>query len=107
NYVRLDHSRQEPDTSRYAGLHWSRSFAGAWSASLSVNQNLDDGSDRSLHLGLSIPLGRDHQLSTSWQRDRGRDSLVADLSRPVPGDGGYGWRLQGRAGDGGGGGGLA
>lgn len=104
NYVRLDQPGDDLDASRYAGLFWSRSFAGAWSAHLSVNQNLDQDHDRSLYLGVLLPLGRDHQASTSWQRDRGRDQFVVDLARPVPGDGGHGWRLQGRGGDSGGGG---
>lgn len=89
-----------PQTSRYAGLYWNRSFAGRWSASLSINQNVDDSRDRSLHLGVAVPLGPDRQFSASWQRQRDRDHLVADLARPVPGDGGLGWRVQGRAGGG-------
>ncbi|MGY0611666.1 MULTISPECIES: fimbria/pilus outer membrane usher protein [unclassified Luteimonas] len=104
SYVRLDHPQpSEIETSRYAGLFWSTSFAGAWSVNASVNQNLDDSADRSLSLGIVVPLGPDRQASTYWQRDRGRDQLVADLSRPVPSDGGYGWRLQARTGDGAGG----
>lgn len=104
SYTRLDHRGEKAETSRYAGLSWNRSFAGRWSASLSVNQNLDDGSDRSLHLGLRIPLGDIHQFSTSLQRNRDSNQLVADLSKPVRGELGHGWRLQGRAGDRGGGG---
>lgn len=104
SYTRLDYRGEQLETSRYAGLYWSRSFAGRWSASLSANQNLDNRDDRSLHLGLMVPLGRDHQLSSSWQRNRGSNDLVADLSRPMSGDLGHGWRLQARTGDRGGGG---
>ncbi|MEZ0471937.1 fimbria/pilus outer membrane usher protein [Luteimonas sp. C3_2_a3] len=107
SYVRLDYPDPDLQPSRYAGLFWSRSFAGGWSANLSVNRNLDDSDDRSLYLGVIVPLGSDRQLGLSWQRDRDRDNAVIDLARPVPGDGGFGWRLQGRAGDDDDGGGLA
>ena len=104
SYTRLDHRGDVLETSRYAGLYWSRSFAGRWSASLSVNQNLDDNDDRSLYLGVMLPLGRDHQFSSSWQRNRGSNDFVADLSRPASGGLGHGWRVQARTGDRGGGG---
>ena len=100
SYTRLDHlGGDQLETSRYAGLFWSKSFAGAWSANLSVNQNVDDSRDRSLHLGVMVPLGRDHQFSTSWHRNRGSNDLVADISKPVSGELGHGWRLQARSGD--------
>lgn len=98
SYARLAYPGDDATGARYAGLYWNRSFAG-WHASLSFNRNLDDGDDRSAHLGISIPLGRQY-LSTSWQRDGGRNQFVADLSRPVPADGGLGWHVQGRGGDG-------
>src|SRR5690606_10279234 len=40
----------------------------------------------------------------SWQRNGNRDNGIVDVSRPVPGDGGHGWRLQARTGDDGSGG---
>lgn len=103
NYVRLayrdqDGGRQAP--ARYAGLHWSRSFGGRAHLGLSYNQNLDLAADRSAYLGLSLDLGERTRLAASLQRDRGRDQAVLDLSQPVPGDGGFGWRLQARGGDG-------
>ncbi|MCD9031467.1 fimbria/pilus outer membrane usher protein [Luteimonas sp. Y-2-2-4F] len=111
SYVRLDRAadpaREQPaDRARYAGLYWNRGFAGRWSANLSLNRNLDDADDLSAYLGVIVPLGRDRatQLAVSWQHDGGRDDAVTDLARPVPGDGGFGWRLQARAGDSGGGG---
>lgn len=102
SYVRL--SYPESATSRYAGAYWSQSFLRGWSAHLSLNQNLDDERDRSLYMGVSVALDRDHQASVSMQRNGGRDNGVLDVSRPVPGEGGYGWRLQARGGDDGGGG---
>ncbi len=101
NYLRLRYPEQE-DT-RYAGLFWTQTFARGWAANLSYNQNLDDHDDRTLYLGVSIALGDHRQASVSFQRNGGRDNAVADISKPVPGDGdvgrGYGWRLQARAGD--------
>jgi len=97
SYVRL--SSRESSSSRYAGAFWSQSFARGWSANLSVNQNLDDDRDRSVYLGISVALDNNRQLSTTLQRNGDRDTGIVDLSRPVPSDGGYGWRLQARGGD--------
>jgi outer membrane usher protein len=102
SFVRLQY--QGDDASRYASAFWSRSFARGWSANASMNQNLDDDRDRSLYLGVSFALDASFQASASLQRNRERDDVVVDAVRPVPGDGGYGWRLQGRGGDGGSGG---
>lgn len=102
SYVRLDYPGEEATSFRYAGLYWNRSFRN-WHASVSFNHNLDDSADRSVHIGISIPLGRQY-ASTSLQRSSGQHQFVADLSRPVPFDGGLGWRLQARGGDGGDGG---
>ncbi|HVR82289.1 MAG TPA: fimbria/pilus outer membrane usher protein [Luteimonas sp.] len=102
NYVRL--SYPETGTSRFAGAFWSRSFARGWSANLSFNQNLDDHEDRSVYLGISVALDGNRQISTTLQRNGDRDSGAVEVSRPVPGDGGYGWRVQARGGDDGGGG---
>lgn len=101
-YVKLE-SPQAP-ASRYAGAFWSRSFAGGWAAYFSFNQNLDDHRDRTAVLGVSVALPGSVRASTAWQRNGTRDSGVAELSRPVPGDGGFGWRVQARGGDTGGGG---
>lgn len=102
SYVRLIYRGENP--ARYASATWSRSFGGRAALNASYNQNLDDGGDRSVYLGFSLnfadPARRATQLSVSAQRNRGRDQAVADLSRPVPGDGGFGWRLQARGGDG-------
>lgn len=102
SYVRLKYP--DTETSRYASAFWSQTFAGGWSASFSVNQNLDLDRDRSLYLGISVPLDGNRQISASWQRNGERDNGVAEFSRPVPSDGGYGWRVQARGGEDGSGG---
>lgn len=103
SYVRLIYRNETP--ARYASATWSRNFKGGAALSLSYNQNLDRSEDRNVYLGYSMSLDYGHedrrlQLSASLQRNRDRDQAVLDLSRPVPGDGGFGWRLQARGGDG-------
>lgn len=102
SYVRLDDAAPDARRARYGGLYWNRSFAG-WSTQLSYNHNLDQGDDRSLYFGLTLALGPRRQAGVSWQRDGSRDRFTADLVEPVPGDGGFGWRLQARTGQGAGG----
>jgi len=105
SYLRLRYP--DGDDNRYASVFWSRSFGDRWSAYLSFNQNLADSDDRSAYLSVSAALGRNRQSSLSAQRNGERMTYVADLSQPVPGDGsqgGYGWRVQARGGDDGGGG---
>ena len=98
SYVRLIYRDQTP--ARYGSATWSRNFKSGASLSLSYNQNLDRSEDRNIYLGFSMNFDRQLQLSASLQRNRGRDQAVLDLSRPLPGDGGFGWRLQARGGDG-------
>ncbi|MEH6413969.1 fimbria/pilus outer membrane usher protein [Pseudomonas sp. CGJS7] len=102
SYVRLIYRGETP--ARYGSATWSRSFGGRTALNLSYNQNLDESADRSVFLGFSYnfddPNRRSTQLSVSAQRTRDRDQAVVDLTRPVPGDGGFGWRLQARGGDG-------
>jgi outer membrane usher protein len=104
SYVNLKY----PDgmRSRYASLFWSRTLAGNWAGSLSMSQNLERSQDRSVYLAFSAALGDERQANLALQRNGDQQALVADLSRPLPGDGdvgGYGWRLQARTGDGNGG----
>lgn len=103
SYVRLIYRNETP--ARYGSATWTRNFKSGAALSLSYNQNLDRSEDSNVYLGFSMNLdyGREDrrlQLSASLQRNRDRDQAVLDLSRPVPGDGGFGWRLQARGGDG-------
>lgn len=103
NYVRLLYRDEAP--ARYAGATWSRNLGARASLSLSYNQNLDRGEDRTMYLGFTLNLQPDParpgaQLSVSAQRAGGLDQGAIELTRPVPGDGGFGWRLQARGGDG-------
>ncbi|MGV1108255.1 fimbria/pilus outer membrane usher protein [Xanthomonas translucens] len=97
SYVRLSY----PDSGdlRYASLFWTRALPWQSSLNLSVNQNLDQASDRSMYLGWSIALSGARQASVALQRVGDRLSTAADLSRSAAGDGGSGWRLQARSGE--------
>ncbi|WP_411850448.1 fimbria/pilus outer membrane usher protein [Stenotrophomonas sp. LGBM10] len=105
SYLRL--SYPDGDDNRYASLFWNKTFSERWSAYLSFNQDLSDRDDRSVYLSVSASLGRNRQSSVSAQRNGERSLYAVDVSQPVPGDGsqgGFGWRLQARDGDGGAGG---
>ena len=105
SYLRL--SYPDGEDNRYASLFWNKRFSDRVSSYLSFNQNLSRREDRSIYLSLSISLGRNQQSSVSAQRNGDRSVYAVDVSRPVPGDGsqgGYGWRVQARDGDGGAGG---
>jgi outer membrane usher protein len=98
-YLNLRYPGEE--RARYANAYYFKSFGDTISMSLNVNQNLDDATDRSVFLGVSLPLGAYSQASASVQRDNGRTQAVMDAMRPVPGEGGFGWHVQARDGQGG------
>lgn len=101
NLVRLRYAGQE--ASRYAGLFLLRTLGGGISFNASYNQNLDDAADRSIFVGVTVALDQRTTWSTSVQRDRGHTAGIVDASRPIDGDGGFGWHVQGRGGADGGG----
>ena len=85
--------------SRYANGFWSKAF-GRLAVNLSLNQNLDNHQDRSIFLGMALSLDHHLQLGGSLQHDQGSTHLNLNASKPIPGDGGFGWRSQARLGDG-------
>ncbi|MGY1425195.1 fimbria/pilus outer membrane usher protein [Lysobacter sp. A289] len=101
SYLRLQYPGSE--ASRYASAYWNRSFGRDWALNFSINQNLDDGDDRSLYLGISVNLGERRALNTSLQRNAGRDSANVDISQSVPTVGGLSWRVRASHADGSGG----
>lgn len=98
SYLRLAYP--DEDAARYASAYWSHSFRNRWYASLSFNQNLDDNQDRNAFLGLAYNFDSRTSVNASLQRNGDRNSASVDVSRPVPGDGGFGWRTQLRNDDG-------
>ena len=105
SYLRLQYPGSAP--SRYASAYWNRNVGRDWGLNFSINQNLDDSDDRSLYLGVSVNLGERRALSTSLQRNAGRDSANIEVNQSVPTAGGLGWRLRASHSDGGAVGGLA
>jgi outer membrane usher protein len=101
NYVRLRYGGQ-PAT-RYAGMFLLRNIGRGISLNASYNQNLDIAADRSFFIGATLAFDQRTTWSTSVQRDRDRTFGIVDASRPIDGDGGFGWHVQGRSGATGGG----
>ena len=98
NYVELTYPGQP--RSRFASAFYFRSFGSRFSLSLSVNQNLDDHSDRSAFLGLSMSFGGNESASLSAQHDSRGNYGAVDVSRPISPDGGYGWHVRAQDGAG-------
>lgn len=101
NFVRLRYTGQP--ASRYAGVFVLRNLGHGISVNLSANQNLDESSDRSIFLGATVALDQRTTWSASAQQDRNQTFATVDASRPIDGDGGFGWHVQGRSGSEGGG----
>ena len=102
SYLRLAYPGEQ--AARYASAFWSRSYRNRWYASVSLNQNLDQSRDRNAYLSLAYSFDSRTSVNASLQHNGGRNSASVDVSRPVPGDGGFGWRAQLRDDDGSGGG---
>ncbi len=96
-YVHLRNVQQA--ATRYASASWFKSIGAGASLNLSVNQNLDQHSDRNLFLGFTLALGRRVSLGGGIQRTGNRSSAVLDASSPPPNEGGFGWRADVRSGD--------
>lgn len=105
NYLRQAYEG-EP-TARYAGLFWSDTFGGTLSLNIGFNQNLEHTSDRSVFANVTWSLASRRSVSASAQHRRDSDNLAVQASQPVPGDGGFGWRVLAQGGDGGNHGGAA
>jgi outer membrane usher protein len=84
---------------RYASASWFKSIGSSASLNFSVNQNLDQHSDRNLFLGFTVALDRHTSLGGGVQRDGGHTSAVLDASSPAPNAGGFGWRADVRSGE--------
>lgn len=85
---------------RLATAYWFKSIGRSTSLNLSINQNLDKRSERSLFFGISMALGNNATLSAGMQRDQGRSTYTVDASSSTPSEGGLGWRTGLRQGDG-------
>lgn len=91
NYLLLQQDGQP--RYRYGGASWSRSFGRGIAASISVNQNLDVRSDRSIYLNVSFNLGKSVSAYASGTRAQGANTYTAGASHSAS-DGGWGWNVQ-------------
>jgi outer membrane usher protein len=98
NYVELTYPGQP--RSRFASAFYFRSFGSRFSLSFSVNQDLEDRSDRSAFVGLSMSFGHNESASVSAQHDSRGNYGAVDVSQPISPDGGYGWHVRAQDGAG-------
>ncbi len=98
NYVRQD--LPGSDSSRYAGLSWTRQLPHSGTLNVSLNRNLRDHDQDSAYVYWSMPLDRRHTLAASSHAQRGDHDLTLEASQSTPADqNGWGWRAQATAGD--------
>lgn len=92
SYVALKYPDEA--SSRYASAYYSKSLGQRSSLNLSVNQNLEDSSDRSIFLSLSMSLDNRVSVSVSNQHTRDGNLTALDVNKSVSSDVGFGWRLR-------------
>jgi outer membrane usher protein len=97
SYIALQYPNQP--RSRYVSAYYFKSLGNRASLDLSINQNLDDHSDRNLFLGVSLALDHNVSVGIAAQHDRNGTLFTADASQPVNPDGGFGWRVRAQTGE--------
>lgn len=98
NYVRQE--LPGSDTSRYAGLSWSRQLPRGGTLNLSLNRNLREHDQDSAYLYWSMPLSQRRSVAASARLEHGRQDFTVEAAQSTPADlGGWGWRVQAGAGD--------
>lgn len=101
SYIHL--RQRDQKASRYASVSWYKTLGRTASFNISLNQNLDKRSERTLFVGLSIALDGGTSLSTGVQHERDRTTFTAAAQQSEPTEGGVGWRAMARGGGQGGG----
>ncbi len=104
NFLRQRYAGQA--STRYAGLFWSQTFDRRWAVNLSVNRDLGATKGNLLFANVTYMPADRLSYSASAQSNRGDTSSLLEASRGVPGDGGVGWRVYARDGQGQNGGGA-
>jgi len=97
SYVALQYPNQP--RSRFASAYYFKSLGSRASLDLSINQDLEDHSNRSIFLGVSLALDNNLSAGISVQHDQNGNLLTADASKPVNPDGGFGWRVRAQTGE--------
>ncbi|MBB6188273.1 fimbria/pilus outer membrane usher protein [Rhodanobacter sp. MP7CTX1] len=98
SYLDLDYP-QQPAT-RYASAYWFKTVGRALSLNLSLNQDLNNSSNRTIFLIATLSLDHNITLSGGAQREGDRTGLVMNASQALPSQGGFGWRASLSQGDG-------
>ncbi|MGF6295112.1 fimbria/pilus outer membrane usher protein [Paraburkholderia youngii] len=93
-------SYQDLPSASYAGLSWSQSFGRFGYFSVGANRDLEGHGGTSAFAYWSLPLGNRVQTwASAVHQGRGNTATVG-AARDVPGDAdGWGWRVQGSAGE--------
>jgi outer membrane usher protein len=97
SYVALQYPDQP--RSRFASAYYFKSLGRRASLDLSFNQDLEDHSDRSIFLGVSLALDNNISAGISVQHDQNGNLVTADAAKPVNPDGGFGWRVRAQSGE--------
>ncbi len=97
SYLHLRYPQQ--DATRYASAYWFKSAGRSLSLNLSVNQNLDRSTDRSIFLVATVALDHNITVSSSVQRDGNRTGFTLNASQSPPSEGGFSWRAAVRQGE--------
>lgn len=95
---------RDQEATRYASAYWFKTLGRAATLNVSINQNLNKRSERTLFAGLSVALDGGVSLSSGVQHDRNHSVFTVNAQRSAPSEGGLGWRAAARNGDGQGGG---
>jgi len=98
NFLRQQYPGQP--LTRYAGLFWSQTFSGRWAANVSVNRDLGKTKANAIFASVTYTPADRLSFTAAVQRDGGQTSSVLEAGRSLPGDGGFGWRVDVRQGDG-------
>jgi outer membrane usher protein len=90
----------QPDKSRYANAYWYKSVNRSLSLNLSFSQDLQIARNRTLFLVATLNFGNNTTVSGGIQSENGRAGLALNAVRPLPSQGGVGWRASLNVGDG-------
>ncbi|MCC3701638.1 fimbria/pilus outer membrane usher protein [Rouxiella badensis] len=78
---------------RYANANWFKSVAENVYLSAGYSQNMDDKSDRSVYLMVSVTLDNRITASTTVQRTNNQTGYQVNASQSQPSEGGWGWNV--------------
>jgi len=78
---------------RYATANWFKSVSDTVYLNAGFNQNIDNNSDRSVYLTVSVTLSDRLSASTSVQRNNDKTGYLLNAAQSLPSEGGWGWNV--------------